>query len=142
VIRKIADYVTTGIVYYIAGVTLHEFFHYRVASVLGYEVEAHFPTLLSGFVSIPSSIPPLHLFMIGIAGGAFTCLFFALTSLFTKDVQTDVVLGFFAPIHGFYAVFEVLYLFNVLPLWVSGTVPVMLSAPILLFKVLVKQRSV
>ncbi len=134
-LHTLADVLVTLVIYYLVGVAAHEFWHCRIAEALGYGARACFPSWISGFVVVePFPTDPLHIALIGVAGGGGVALLYALISHFTADWETDLVLWFFAPLHGFYAVCEVFYVLRLLPLWALGALPVPPALVVLLWK--------
>lgn len=109
--------------------------HCRIAEALGYQAKAWFPNWISGFTLIePFPTSAIHLALIGIAGGGGVALFYVLISHFTNDWETDLVLWFYAPLHGFYAIFEMAYMLRFVPLWALSTLPIIPAFVVLLWK--------
>lgn len=135
-----ADVAVTFAIYLLVGIALHEFAHYQVARALGYEAVAHFPSWFSGFVLIlaPGPLPLLDSLLISIAGGGAVALAYVGIGAFTKDWEHDLVLGFFAVLHGVYAPLEALWLLGVLPRAVADIVPT--SAAVLVAALIVARR--
>ena len=132
-IWKASDMLITLVLYYMMGVALHEYWHANVARILGYSASAHFHWF-SGWVDLPVfPTNPLHIILIGIVGGGGVALFYILISLFTNDWETKMVLNLFAPLHGTYAICEVLYLFELISIQVLAVIPIVITVSILIW---------
>ena len=122
------DFIITLAVYYLLIPGVHEAFHCNIARLLGYKAYAHFPTFISGYVTIvPYPTNTLHIILIGVAGGGFVALFYALVSLFTSDWETDLVMRLFIPHSALYAILEPVYLLGYISLTLAGILPCIFS---------------
>lgn len=129
---KISDFWITFILYYAVGVALHEYWHANVAKILGYSATANFHWF-SGWINLsPYPINPFHIILIGIVGGGGVALFYMLIALFTEDWKTRMVLHIFAPLHGTYAICEVLYLFEYISIQTLAIVPIIVTITIMI----------
>ena len=126
ILRRLADYAFTFVFYYWASIGIHETAHYLTGEALGYTAEAHF-SLLGGYVIFHQTLALPHIVIVGVAGGLITGLFLLGISYFTTDFETDLVLHLMIPWQLFYALHEVLYLLGIVPIWVLGTVPILLA---------------
>lgn len=121
---RLMDLVVTWVVYALVMIPLHEAFHYWMASMLGYKATIGLPSPFLGYTEIePVPTNPVHIFLLAVVGGLGVALVYYLISLFTKDEETDIVVGYFAIGSLIYAGFEVIYLFGFIPAWTLGIVP-------------------
>jgi len=128
--RRVVDFAVTFILYYIFGVALHEMGHALVGQALGWQASVTYPSPWAGWTSFPQwqQMPMLDMVLIALAGGLIVCAFFLILSAFTEDWESDMVLLFFAPLHGFYSLFEVAYILHAIPQWVLATIPILPAA--------------
>lgn len=126
-VRGFVDLLFVFVIYYMIGVSAHEFFHYNVGSMLGYTPSAHF-TWFSGYVTFTPSFTVPDAIMVGIAGGLGVCIFYVLLSYFTDDWESDMSLHFFAVLHGVYSVHEVLWVLGKIPIELMAIVPILFAA--------------
>jgi hypothetical protein len=128
-IKTAADFVITFVLYLLLSLGAHEMFHAEIARMLGYNATVSFPSWSSGYTVIsplPSSL--LHKFLISVAGGGLVALFYFLIGLFTRDWETSLIMKFFVPWQGIYALFEFGYMLGYVPINLLGTVPFVLGA--------------
>ena len=142
-IKTAVDFVITFLVYLLLSFGAHEMFHAEIARMLGYNATVSFPSWSSGYTFIsplPSSI--LHKFLISIAGGGLVALFYFLIGLFTRDWETGLIMKFFVPWQGIYAIFEFGYMLGYVPIKFLGTVPCVLGAIIGFYFLMRSKRKV
>ena len=142
-IKPAADFVVTFLVYLLLSLGAHEMFHAEIARMLGYNATVSFPSWSSGYTVIsplPSSV--LHKFLISIAGGGLVALFYFLVGLFTRDWETGLIMKFFVPWQGIYAIFEFGFMLGFIPIKLLGTVPFVLGAIIGFYFLMRSKREV
>jgi len=134
--HKFIDFSVTFILYWVAAVGLHEMAHALTGQALGWTASVSYPSPFAGWVSFPQwqQIPFIHVVLIAFAGGATVCVLYLILSHYTEDWETDMVLWFFAPMHGIYAIFEVGYIMHVIPIWVLASIPVLPAVIIWMLK--------
>jgi len=121
-INHLADLLATFVIYWLMGVALHEYWHANVARMLGYQARAAFGWSW-GFVAFEIMPAGWHAWIIAFAGGGGVALFYVLIAHFTCDWEHDLVMRFFAPLHGVYAVFEMLWFAGLAPFIFALVIP-------------------
>jgi len=123
-----ADLLITFVIYWLMGVALHEYWHANVARALGYPTKAVFGWTW-GYV-VPEVMPAgWDAWVIALSGGGGVALFYIWIAFFVDDWEHDLVMWFFAPLHGSYAIFEALWYAAGVPfVWALIVPPVFASA--------------
>lgn len=139
---KAIDFIFTFVIYYILALGAHEMFHAQLARMLGYEAITKFPSLTSGYVLIsPFPTNMIHILLIGLAGGGLVALFYVILSFVTDDWETDMVMWFYVPFQGIYAVLEVLYLLRHLNIVFLGLVPPAIALVPFMWKITERRKE-
>jgi len=140
---KMIDFIFTFLIYFFMALGAHEMFHAQLGRMLGYQAIVHFPSWTSGFVTFtPLPVDLLHIFLIGIAGGGLVALFFFGISFVTDDWETDMVMWFFVPFQGIYAILEVLYMMHLVGIVFLGLVPPAIAVVPFIWKITERRKHI
>jgi hypothetical protein len=122
-------------IYYLLSIGAHELFHASLARSLGYKAQTSFYWFW-GYVSFQDVPVGWHAWAIPLIGGLAVALLYILISHFTEDWETDMVLTFFAPLHGSYAVMEALWFNGFVPIWAAKLLPLPVAVATLIWRLM------
>jgi len=107
---KVGDLIQSLLTYYIASVTLHEWFHVMAGYAFGVKLIVVYKPDLSGFCKwVTWTTDPAALFTIGIAGGMGVAALYAVAYLFERDPEDRIAFLVVGSGHALYAVAEGFY---------------------------------